>query len=85
MNAMSVSDVIKNLPEILETLEDEDSIFTITRNGRAVGILMRPEKYDALLETVEILGNKEIMTALESSRTDFKNGDVFSHQEVWQK
>jgi PHD/YefM family antitoxin component YafN of YafNO toxin-antitoxin module len=76
MNAMSVSDVIKNLPEILETLEDEDSVFTITRNGRAVGILMRPEKYDALLETMEILGNKEIMTALESSRTDFKNGDV---------
>jgi antitoxin YefM len=85
MNAMSVSDVIKNLPDILETLEDEDSIFTITRNGRAVGILMRPEKYDALLETMEILGDKEIMTALEVSRTDFKNGNVFSHQEVWQE
>ncbi len=82
---MSVSDVIENLPDILETLEDEDSVFTITRNGRAVGILMRPEKYDALLETMEILGDKEIMTALETSRTDFKNGNVFGHQEVWQE
>jgi len=58
-------------------------MFTITRNGKAVGILITPEKYDALLETIEILGDKEVLTALEASRMDFENGDVFSHQEVW--
>jgi PHD/YefM family antitoxin component YafN of YafNO toxin-antitoxin module len=82
---MPAIEVMKNLPDILKTIEGEDSMFTITRNGKAVDILITPEKYDALLETIEILGDKEIMTALEASRIDFENGDVFSHQEVWQE
>ncbi len=32
MNLMPVNEVMKNLPGILKTIEDEDSMFTITRN-----------------------------------------------------
>jgi len=84
MNIMPVSKVMRNLPDILKTIEDDDCAFTITRKGKAVGILITPERYDALLETIEILGDKQIIRALESSRQDFNKGRVFSHKEVWQ-
>ncbi|QTA80131.1 AAA ATPase-like domain-containing protein [Desulfonema limicola] len=57
---------------------------TIIKKGRAVGVIMTPERYDVMIETMEILSHKEILSNLQSSREDFQKGRVYSHDEVWQ-
>jgi len=42
-------------------------------------------RYEALLETIEILGDKEILRSLEESKKDFASGRVFDHDEVWEE
>jgi hypothetical protein len=39
--------------------------------------------YEALLETIEILGDNKILRALMASQKDFKSSRVFTHAEVW--
>ena len=69
--------------EILKEMQDEGSIITVTRNGEAVGVMMTPDRYEAIIETIEILADKKVMKALKSSANDFKSGKVYSDSEVW--
>jgi len=80
---LPVTHVKRHFLDILKSIEEDDSTFAVTRNGEAVGIIMTPDRYESLLETIEILSNKEVMEKLESSVREFKKGQVFTHQEVW--
>jgi PHD/YefM family antitoxin component YafN of YafNO toxin-antitoxin module len=45
---------------------------------------MTPDRYDALMETIEILADPEIMASLAGSADDFKKKRVFEDADVWQ-
>jgi PHD/YefM family antitoxin component YafN of YafNO toxin-antitoxin module len=80
---MPVTKVKRVLLDILKTMQEDDSTITITRNGEAVGVMMTPYRYEAILETIEVLADKEVMTALQSSAGDFRSGKVYTDDEVW--
>ncbi len=80
---LPVTKVKRELLEILKAMEEDYATVTVTRNGEPVGIMMTPDRYEALLETIEILGNNKILKALRASHKDFKSGKVYTHAEVW--
>jgi antitoxin YefM len=81
---LPVTKVKRELLEIIKAMEEDYTTITVTRNGEPVGIMMPPDRYEALLETIEILGDNKILEALKASHNDFKNGRVYSHAEVWE-
>jgi len=80
---LPVTKVKRKLLEILKTMEEDYATVTVTRNGEPVGIMMTPDRYDALLEIIDILGDNKILKALKASQKDFKSGRVYTHDEVW--
>ena len=80
---LPVTEVKRSLLDLLKTMQEDDSTITLTRNGKAVGIMMTPHRYEAILETIEILADKEVMDSLRSSAEDFHDGRVFTDKEVW--
>ena len=80
---LPVTKVKREFLEILKAMEEEYATVTVTRNGEPVGIMMTPDRYEALLETIEILGDSKILRALKSSHKEFKSGKVYTHEEVW--
>ena len=80
---LPVTKVKRELLEILKAMEEDYATITLTRNGEPVGIMMTPDRYEALLETIEIMGDKKILQALKASHADFESGRVYSHDEVW--
>lgn len=82
---MPVTMVKREFLDILKVMQEEDHTITLTRNGRAVGVMMTPGRYEALLETIEVLADEKMMAALTSSARDFKAGRVYSDAEVWEK
>jgi len=75
----------RDLLDIVKRMEEEDETIAITKNGEPVGVMMCMSRYEALLETIEILGDKEILHSLEESKKDFVSGRVFDHDEVWEE
>jgi antitoxin YefM len=75
----------RDLLDIVKRMEEEDETIAITKNGEPVGVMMCMSRYEALLETIEILGDKEILQSLEESKKDFVSGRVFDHDEVWEE
>jgi antitoxin YefM len=80
---LPVTKVKRELLEILKSMEEDYATVTVTRNGEPVGIIMTPDRYEALMETIEILGDNKTLQALKASQKDFKSGRVFTHDEVW--
>lgn len=80
---LPVTKVKRELLEILKAMEEDYVTVTVTRNGKPVGIIMTPDRYEALFETIDILGDSEALQALKTSQEDFESGRVYTHDEVW--
>ena len=80
---LPVTKVKRELLAILKAMKEDYITVTVTRNGEPVGIMMTPDRYEALLETIDILADNKILKALKTSDTDFKSGRVYTHDKVW--
>ena len=80
---LPITTMKKNLLDIIKDMADEDSTVTVTKNGVPVGIMMTPDRYEGLLETIEILSDPKILKALTVSGKDFRSGRVFTHKDIW--
>ena len=81
---LPVTHVKKHLLDILKVMSEDRETITVTKNGKAVSVMMHPEHYDALMETIEILADLKTMDALRKSGRDYECGRVYSDHEVWQ-
>jgi prevent-host-death family protein len=81
---LPVTKVKRDLLDIIKAMEEEYATITVTRNGEPVGVMMTPERYESLLETIEILSDKKILRALKASQKDFEARKLYTHKEVWQ-
>ncbi len=61
---LPVTKVKRDLLDILRRMEEEEATIAVTRNGEAVGIMMSLSRYDSLMETIEILSDREILKSL---------------------
>lgn len=69
--------------DIMRKVEELDETIAITKNGVPVGVLMNIERFEGLMETIDILSDKETMNALERAKKQQKEGRFFTHEEVW--
>lgn len=80
---MPITTIKKNFLNIIKDMSDENATITVTKNGVPVGVMMTPERYEGLLETIEILADPDILEVLAASRKDFRSDRIFTHQDVW--
>ena len=81
---LPVTHVKKHLLDILKNMSEDRETITITKNGKAVSVMMHPEHYDALMETIEIIADSKTMEALKRSERDYDKGRVYTDNDVWQ-
>ena len=82
---MPVTKVKKHLLDILKNMSEEHSTITVTKNGKPVSVMMTPDRYDALMETIEVLADPEVISSLAASAEDFREDRVYEDAEVWQE
>ena len=65
------------LSELFDEVEQQHEHVIVTRNGRPTAVVVSADEYEALEETLEILGDEETLTALRESEADVQAGRVF--------
>lgn len=66
----------------MESAETTHERFEVTRNGARVAVLLGADDFDALVETVEILGSNETMDEIRQGLADLKAGNVHTVDDV---
>ena len=78
-----VTQAKKELLEIVKEMVEEDITVTVTKKGVPVSVLMSADRYEGLLETIEILADRSVVKALARSSKEFQTGKVMTHEEAW--
>ena len=71
-----------SLSDLLDAVEHEHEQVLITRNGKPVGLLVSPDEWESMEETIEILGDPEAMARLAESERDVEAGRVYEWEDV---
>jgi len=71
------------LSDLVRRVREEHSSFAITHRGRPEGVLLSLQEYESLLETVEILSDRELMASLGRGLKDEQAGRLYSHGQVF--
>jgi PHD/YefM family antitoxin component YafN of YafNO toxin-antitoxin module len=74
----------KQLTSLPETLSHDGQVdvLEITRRGKPVLAVMPWELYEALSETLEVMGDKELMAQLRRSIQELDSGTLISWQDA---
>ncbi len=74
MNDVNVTEAKNRFTELVKEVETTTSTYSILRNGHRAAILLSAEEYEGLLETLEILADKNLMKQIARSSKEFAEG-----------
>ncbi|MDP4015331.1 MAG: type II toxin-antitoxin system Phd/YefM family antitoxin [Candidatus Nanopelagicales bacterium] len=70
MNATSLTEARDHLSEIVDQVASTADIFTITKHGRAMAVVLGQDEYESLIETLNILSDPDTMAAIAEARAE---------------
>ena len=71
-----------SLSKIIEHVVKTGARYTLTVNGKPKVTLIGTEELESILESLSILGDKQVMDRLKSSQKDWVEGDNLSLDEL---
>ena len=71
-----------SLSELVDSVEREHEQVVITRNGKPVALLVSPDEWESMEETIEVLSDPEVMAVLAESERDVQAGRVYEWEDV---
>ena len=69
--------------DIIRRLESVYDAVAVTKNGVPAAVILSMEKYEGLLETLDILSDEKTMKSLRTSMRQARRGKWLKHEEVF--
>lgn len=78
-----ISKAKSDLLEIIRRLESVEDAVAVTENGIPTAVILSIEKYQGLLETLDILSDEKTMKSLRTSLRQARKGKWVKYDEVF--
>lgn len=78
---LPVTEAKNRLLHLIREIDEKDTVLTITRGGVPVAVMLSPERYEGLLETIEVLADRAAMQSLRRSIEDSQAGRWVSEED----
>lgn len=82
MPTLPVADARSQLSKLIEAAVSTHERFEITRNGYRTAVLLSAHDYDALLETIAVLSDPELLTAHRQGQAAIEAGDYLDADQL---
>jgi antitoxin YefM len=74
MRVLPLAEAKSRLSQLVSDVETKDDQITITRNGRAVAVLVSHEDFERWKETAEIMADPEFLASIRKGINEIKRG-----------
>ncbi len=74
MRVLPLAEAKSKLSQLVAEVESTDDEITITRNGRAVAVLVSHEDFERWKETAEIMADPEFLASVRKGMKDLRKG-----------
>jgi antitoxin YefM len=82
-NSYSISEICEQITHLPEQFKQEPAeAVTVTRHGRPIMAILPWELYESIMETLEIMGDAELMAAFRQGVKDMEKGKINSLDDV---
>ncbi|MFH0796145.1 MAG: type II toxin-antitoxin system Phd/YefM family antitoxin [Candidatus Omnitrophota bacterium] len=85
VNTISLKELRPELPGVIRDIDIRLDRFIITKRGKPTAIMMSLDDYEGLLETIEILSDKEAIKRIKKAKQQIKEGKIISLKELRRK
>ena len=82
MMTLSVAEARATFSKIVDAASSTHERYEVTRNGRRAAVLLGADDFDALLETLAILGDPMLMESIREGLSDIDAGRTLSADDV---
>ncbi len=85
MKTLSLSEAKMKLSSLIETVQTTDEEVLITRNGAPAAVLVSPDEYDSLKETIAVRSDAALMREIKDGLRDLKRkkAKLYSLEELF--
>ena len=85
VNMITLKELRPGLPEVIKDIDGKLSRYVVTKRGKPVAVMMSPDDYEGLLETIEILSDKETAKRIKIAKKEIREGRTVSLEELRRK
>lgn len=85
VNTITLKELRPELPLVIRDIDAKLDRYIVTKRGKPVAIMMSPEDYEGLLETIEILSDKEAALRIKKAKREIKASKTISLESLRRK
>lgn len=82
MTTFPLAEVRANLSKLVDEAVRTHQRVEVTRKGRRAAVILSADDYDSIMETLDILGDQELMREMRDAESAAQRGEVFTLDEV---
>ncbi len=82
VNTITLKELRPELPAVIKGIDAKLDRYIITKRGKPVAVMMSPDDYEGLLETIEILSDKETARRIKKAKREMKEGKTVSLKDL---
>lgn len=77
-NTITLKELRPRLPEVIDSIDGRLNRYIVTKRGRPVAAMLSIDDYEGLLETIEILSDKQAVMRIKGSKKEIAAGKTVS-------
>jgi len=82
---MTLKELRPFLPKVANAISEKLDRYIITKRGRPIMMIINPEDYEGLIETIEILQDRSALRRIRKARKDAREGKTISLEALRRK
>lgn len=82
MTLVPLAEARANLSKLVDEAMTTHERIEVSKNGRRAAVILGADDYDSLLETLDILSDRDLMDSVRQGQADAARGEVHALEEV---
>ncbi len=82
VNTITLKELRPDLPGVIKKIDARLDRYIVTKRGKPIAVMLSPDDYEGLLETIEILSSKETLKRIKQARQEIREGKTVSLEKL---
>ena len=82
VHTISLKELRPELPKVVDSIDGKLDRYVITKRGKPVVVMLNIEDYESLMETLDILADKEALRRIRRGEEEIRKGKTRSWKDV---
>jgi antitoxin YefM len=82
MATQSLASVKAHFSQVIDDVAGTHERVTVTKNGSPVAVILAVEDYESLMETLEILSDRQAVTDIRQAEQQMAQGEEYDEEQV---